>query len=317
MDNEAQKPPVVVIAGPTASGKTSLSIRLAERFDGEIISADAMAVYRRMDVGTAKPTAGEQARVPHHLVDVVEPDEPFDAARFSRLAREAAAKIHARGKKVFVAGGTGLYIRAFLYGLFAPGKSDPTLRNRLRAEAEALGAPALHARLARVDPAAAGRIHQNDAVRIVRALEVATLAEAPISRLQEEHGFSQSPYRHLSLCLAPEREDLYARINRRTDLMLEQGLVEEVETLLQQGYDPTSKPFQSIGYKEVVRYLAGGLGFEEMRKEIAKQTRRFAKRQLTWFKKEPGMQWVRPDQEGEIFRLVEDFLGAGAAPAGE
>ncbi|MBU2489762.1 MAG: tRNA (adenosine(37)-N6)-dimethylallyltransferase MiaA [Proteobacteria bacterium] len=308
MKPEPEKTPVIVIAGPTASGKTGASLALAEALDGEIISADAMAVYRLMDVGTAKPTAGERARVPHHLIDVVRPDEPYDAARFAREAREVAAKILARGKRVFVVGGTGLYIRAFLSGLFSSGRSDPELRDRLRAEAESLGAPALHCRLVERDPAAAARIHENDAFRIVRALEVAELTQRPLSEFHEEHAFSDRPYLPLSFCLAPDREELYARINARTEVMMAAGLVEEVQGLLDMGFSPGLKSMQSIGYRQVVEFLQGQRDLAGTVEAIRQDTRRFAKRQFTWFRKEPGMQWIEPERAGDMEALIRRFL---------
>ena len=308
MEPEPDKPPVIVIAGPTASGKTGVSLPLAEAFHGEIISADAMAVYRGMDVGTAKPTAGERTRVPHHLLDVAGPDEPYDAARFAREAREAARGILARNRTVFVVGGTGLYIRAFLSGLFSQGGSDPKLRERLRAEAELHGAPALHRRLAGLDPAAAARIHQNDAFRVVRALEVAELAQRPLSELHEEHAFSDRPFRSLSFCLAPDREELYARVNARTEAMMAEGLVEEVRGLLEKGFSPNLKSLQSIGYRQVVELLQGKMDLARAVESIQTETRRLAKRQLTWFRKEPGMIWVPPDRTREIQSDIQRFL---------
>ena len=226
-----EKPSVIIISGPTCVGKTGVAITLAELLGGEIISADAMQVYRHMDIGTAKPTQQEQARVPHHLIDVADPDEPFSAARFKTAAEAVIGELHDKGRPAFVVGGTGLYIKALTQGLFKVQKENGALRERLRAEVKNLGSPALHRRLQDIDPVAAAGIHPNDAYRIIRALEILELTGKPISEHHRAHGFLDDPYRVLKIGLFLDREILYQRINRRVDRMLEAGFLKEVKGL--------------------------------------------------------------------------------------
>src|SRR5690606_22329319 len=245
------RPPVVVVAGPTAAGKTPAAIELAQRFGGEIVNADSVQVYRYLDIGTAKPTLAERARVPHHLLDVVTPDVPYNAGRYAREARAAAAAIHARGGVVFLTGGTGLYIRAFLEGLIDDGAARPGLREQLECEAQQAaraGDPhRLHRRLAERDPEAARRIHPNDVRRTVRALELALATGTPASRLRAAHGFADRPFRVLYLVLDPGREALDARIDARARAMIEGGLLQECRALRERGYGPELRPLQAIG----------------------------------------------------------------------
>jgi tRNA dimethylallyltransferase len=303
-----EKPRVIVVCGPTAAGKTTVGIALAQALNGEIVSADSMQVYRGMDIGTAKPTAAEQAAAPHHLIDVVEPDEAFDAARYAELGRAAIFALHRRGRLPVVVGGTGLYIKALLSGLFQAGGRDPEVRRRLRAEAEALGAAGLHARLAECDPVSASRLHANDTLRILRALEVFETTGRPISRLQDEHRFADSPFVALKIGLSLGREALYARIDRRVDVMLAAGLEEEVRGLLGKGYGPGLKPMQSIGYSHMAALVAGRLGRAECIRTLKRDTRRFAKRQLTWFRPDPGIHWSAPERGADLIRLSREFL---------
>lgn len=289
------KPKIVVLVGPTAAGKTSLAIHLAERFQAEVISADAVAVYRGFDIGSAKPTAPEVQQAPHHLIDVAEPEADFTAARFAELAHQAARGIMARGKKVIVAGGTGLYVRSMLGGLFQAPEVDPELRARLNAEAEA-DPEGIHRRLAGIDPQAAERLHPRDRVRVVRALEVYFQTGRTITALQEEHRFRDRPYNPLKLGIRIEPEVLYQRIDQRTSLMFDQGLVQEVEGLLAAGIPPTAKPMLSIGYKQVVSLLAGDMDRDQAREAIAHETRRLAKRQMTWFRAEKDLVWLDYDR---------------------
>jgi tRNA dimethylallyltransferase len=307
---ESGKPSVIVICGPTAVGKTAAGIELARALGGEIISADSMQVYRHMDIGTAKPTAAEQAAVRHHLIDIVDPDEPFDAATYAALGRRTVMELSRRGRTPVVVGGTGLYIKALLSGLFRSDARDPAVRQRLRAEAESLGPAALHARLAQCDPQTAARLHPNDAVRTLRALEVYEVTGRPISELQQEHRFADTPFRSLTIGLSVEREALYRRIDRRVEAMLAAGLEAEVRTLLSKGYGPGLRPMQSIGYSHVAAFIAGAISREECRRTLQRDTRRFAKRQLTWFRAYPDTAWVSPEQPREIKRLAEAFLRA-------
>jgi tRNA dimethylallyltransferase len=302
------KPAVIVICGPTAVGKTAAGIEVARAVGGEIISADSMQVYRHMDIGTAKPTAAEQAAVRHHLIDIVDPDEPFDAAAYAALGRRAAAEVGRRGRTPVVVGGTGLYIKALLRGLFRSDARDPAVRSRLRAEAESMGPAALHARLERCDPQTAARLHPNDAVRILRALEVFEVTGRPISELQQEHRFADTPFRALMIGLALEREALYRRIDRRVEAMAAAGLEEEVRRLLAMGYEPELRPMQSIGYSHMAALIAGAVSREECLRTLQRDTRRFAKRQMTWFRAYPDIVWRSPEQSREIIKLAEAFL---------
>ncbi|NJC87377.1 MAG: tRNA (adenosine(37)-N6)-dimethylallyltransferase MiaA [Desulfuromonas sp.] len=301
-------PPLTVLCGPTAAGKTAAALALAEHFDLEVVSADSRQVYRLMDVGTAKPSSEERARVPHHLLDVVWPDEPFDVARFVALATEAIDGILARGRLPLLVGGTGLYVRALTEGLAEAPGADPLLRRRLEAQAEAEGNAALHRRLAAVDPAAAGQLHPNDRVRIVRALEVFELTGRPLSSWQQAHGFRARNYRLLKIALSPPRSELYRRIDDRAAAMLQGGLVEEAERLLQAGYDPRLKALQTIGYREAIRLLEGKVSREAALVELQQATRRYAKRQLTWFRADSEMIWVDSAKDSDkIQTLMAQF----------
>lgn len=301
-------PALVIICGPTAVGKTALALDLAEQFQGEIVSADSRQVYRLMDVGTAKPTVAEQQRIRHHLLDVANPDEAFHAARYIELAEAALEDIACRGKRAFLVGGTGLYIRALTEGLLdAPG-ADPELRRQLHARAEREGSAALHAELAKVDPESAQRLHNNDLIRIVRALEVFHQSGQPLSRLQDEHGFRSARYRTLKLGLTCERELLYERIDSRAALMFEQGLIEEAERLLSAGYDPELKILKTIGYRQAFAFLRGEMSRDEALEDLQRATRRYAKQQLTWFRKDKSIIWLESSADFvKIQKLIEDF----------
>ncbi len=293
-----------VLAGPTASGKTHFALELAERHGLEIISADSRQIYRGLDIGTAKPTAEEQARVRHHVIDVCEPAETYDLARHIADAEAALADILSRGKRPLLVGGTGLYIRGFTEGIFEESSQDPEVRAQLKSRAAAEGAPALHAELARADPEAAERIHPNDAVRIVRALEVLAVTGSPISALQRASRGEKPRHPRRLVVLDVEPATLDQRIARRTRAMFEGGLMEEVERLLSRGVDPEAPGLQAIGYPQAIAALRGELGRDEAISEVATQTRRYAKRQRTWFRSEREAQWLNPASRSE-----EDFLG--------
>lgn len=298
----------MIICGPTAVGKTGAALELAERLDGEVVSADSRQVYRLMDIGTAKPTAAEQQRVRHHLIDVAWPDEPFNASHFKHLAGEAIVDILRRGKAPLLVGGTGLYIRALTDGLLEAPGSDAALRARLHALAEEQGNEALHASLSRVDPEAAQRLHPNDLVRIVRALEVFELTGRPLTAFHREHGFRSQPYRTLKIGLNLERDTLYRRIDLRAEAMFAGGLVEEAQALLDAGYDPGLKTLQTIGYRQAFALLRGIISHEEAVEDLKRVTRRYAKQQLTWFRRDAGIFWV--DSSGDfvtIQELIEQF----------
>jgi tRNA dimethylallyltransferase len=308
-------PRIIVVCGPTAAGKTGVAIQLARHLGGEIINADSMQVYRFMDIGTAKPTAAEQTLARHHLVDVVDPDEPFDAACFARLGRRAVADIATRGGVPIVAGGTGLYIKALLCGLAAEAPSDPDLRGRLMAERDAQGAPALHRRLALVDPVTAARVHPNDAVRIVRALEVYGASGRPLSAHHGEHRFADTPYTAFKIGLEVERPFLYARIDKRVEFMMAQGLEAEVRGLRDRGYTSQLKPMQSLGYRHVCAYLEGHASLQEAVVTLKRDTRRFAKRQFTWFRADPEIRWTAPEELTGLLPRIEGFLGGTPDPS--
>ncbi len=302
-------PRVVALVGPTASGKTELGIALAERFGAEIVNADSRQVYRRLDIGSAKPTPAQRARVRHHLIDVAEPNEHFDCARYRELASAAIADIDARGKRVLVVGGTGLYVKVLLRGVFEGPHRHPLLRAALEQEEhEAPGS--LHRRLSAVDPATAARLHRNDRSRLIRALEVYELTGKPISVWQDEHRFQQRQFDNLSLALELPRPELYARIDARCDEMLAGGLIEEVRQLLADGIATNAEAMHSPGYREVAEYLLGNGDLASTRRRMAQATRRLAKRQLTWFRGDPETHWCAPDL-AELERRVEPFWTHG------
>ena len=307
-DNSDTRPTLTIICGPTAVGKTELTLALAERFDGEIISADSRQVYRLMDIGTAKPTKDDQQQVRHHLIDVVWPSEEFNAARFITLAEAAIQSVRQRNKRPFLAGGTGLYIKALTEGLLdAPG-ADPELRKRLHGRAEQEGSEVLHAELAEVDPESAARLHTNDLVRIVRALEVFSQSGRPLSALQDEHGFKSGNYRTLKIGLTCARETLYERIDQRSEAMFRQGLLEEAEQILQAGYDPDLKIFKTIGYRQAFALLRGEMSRAEAIDDLKRSTKRYAKQQITWFRKDKSIIWLESSSDFvTIQKLFEDF----------
>jgi tRNA dimethylallyltransferase len=303
---------VLVICGPTASGKSELALRLAEKLDAEIVNADSMQVYRGMDIGTAKPTAEERTRRAHHLIDITDPDQPFSAADFAATADAAISDISSRGKRSIVVGGTGLYIRALLKGLVdSPGGTDQ-FRQGLHEEAILTGSRSLLERLRLVDPDLAAQLHPNNLVRIIRALEVHHLTGVPLSRHQQAHGFSEERYRSLQIGIRSERSALYDRIDDRVDRMLEIGLLSEVQGLLAVGYDPGLKSMRSIGYKEAVAYLSGEYSLDEARRLIKRNTRHYAKRQLTWFNADRDILWLEyPEKFDTILKHAIEFFEQG------
>lgn len=311
----ATEPPLLAIVGPTAVGKTAVGVALTQRLNGEIVSADAVAVYRGLNIGAAKPDASERARARFHLVDVAEPDEDFNVADFERLANAAIADIRARGRVPSLVGGTGLYVRAVTAILDLPHVPPrPDLRARLDAEAQENGTLALHARLAAVDPAAANKISSNDQRRIVRALEVFEATGRPLSSFHTPegvHGRARPNTVVFGLMMEP-REALYERIERRVDAMLAAGFVEEVRGLLQAGYGPNLKAMQSLGYRHLCAYLAGKTTLENAVTELKRDTRRYAKRQLAWFRGDARVVWLSvgektlPEQVAETIRARLD-----------
>jgi len=301
--------PILVITGQTAGGKERLAVAVAEAVGGEIVSADSMKVYRGMDIGTAKATADLRRSVPHHLLDVADPCETFSTALWVRMADAALADIHARGRTPIVSGGTPLYLKALLEGMFEGPAADAAIRDRLKSEAELRGTPELHERLAKIDPAAAARIHPNDLRRIVRALEIWELTGTPISELQSQWGSRRPRYRPLVVALRRDREDLTRRIQDRVARMIDAGLVEEVRSLVARPGGLARGPRQAVGYAEVLEFLDGRATWEETVAAIVAHTRQFARRQTTWISRFEGVVWldVAPEIASESLapRVVE------------
>jgi len=283
-------PLLVAVLGPTASGKTSLALALARYFGGEIVSCDSVAMYRDFEIGTAKPTRAERAEIPHHLIDVVDPLVDVTAGEYARLARRAVAEIASRGRLPIVSGGTGLYLRAMLEGLFAGPERSEDLRERLRERAEKRGPDYLHRILRRLDPVSAGRIHENDVPKVVRAIEVTLAARRPMTELWQEGREPLTGFRILRFGLNPEREALYSRINVRAQMMFDEGLVSETEKLLAK-YGEAARPLSSLGYKQAVQFLRGECDRESAVRAAQQAHRNYAKRQMTWFRREPEVRW--------------------------
>jgi tRNA dimethylallyltransferase len=284
-------PLLVVVLGPTASGKTALSLALARRFHGEIVNCDSVAMYRDFEIGTAKPTLAERAQVRHHLVDFVDPLSDVTAGEYTRLARHALREIAGRNQLPIVSGGTGLYLRALLQGLFVGPQRSEALRERLRDRAAQRGGEYLHRVLRRLDPAAAKRIHANDIPKTIRAIEVCLGARRPMSELWQDGREPLSGFRILRLGLIAEREALYARINERAARMFDEGLIAETEALLAK-YGPEARPLASLGYKQALQFLRGELDRESALRAAQQAHRNYAKRQITWFRREPEVRWL-------------------------
>jgi tRNA dimethylallyltransferase len=287
------EPLLAIVLGPTASGKTALSRALAERFDGEIVNFDSVAMYREFDIGTAKPTAAERGRTPHHLLDSIAPTSHVTAGEYSRQARQVLTEIKARGHLPILVGGTGLYLRALLEGLFpGPGRSEE-LRERLRERAESRGSSYLHRILRRLDRVAAEKIHANDTPKLIRAIEVCLASRRKMTELWQQHG--RDPlrgFRILRLGLDPDRQSLYDRINHRAQQMFEAGLIEETQRLVET-YGDAAGPLSSLGYKQAVQLLRGELTREQALQAVQQAHRNYAKRQMTWFRREPQVHWLR------------------------
>lgn len=290
--SKERKQPLLVLVGPTAVGKTQLSLDLAKAWNAEIISGDSMQVYKEMDIGTAKLPLAERQGIVHHLIDICEPEEAYSVADFQQHCREAIAAISARGKLPFIVGGTGLYVESVCYGFeFSENGSDPAFREEQQRYAEEHGPDALHARLAEVDPRSAGRLHPNDQRRIIRALEIYHLSGETMSA-QLERQKKESPYELCIVGLTMDRKVLYSRIEQRIDQMLEDGLVEEVRGLLDRGVTTDCIAMQGLGYKEIVMYLRGECTLEAAVELLKRDTRRFAKRQLSWFRHMKDIEWI-------------------------
>lgn len=307
--------PVVALVGPTAVGKSAVGLRVAQALGTEVLAADSRQVYRGMDIGTDKPTPEERRAVPHRLIDLVDPDQPFNVGCYRRHAESEIARLHQQGKLPLIVGGTGLYVRGLLRGLCEAPPADWTLRARLEEEARSHGAESLYRKLADADPVAAQRLHPHDQVKIIRALEVHTHMSRTISGIHGAHRFAESPYAALMVGLLRERGELYRRIEERVESMLARGLREETHRLLDRGYSPHLNAMSGVGYKQMTGYLLGNYGHEEAVRLLKRDTRRFAKRQLTWFRAEPAIHWVMIGSEEtmeqvatRVLALVHDFL---------
>ncbi len=316
--------PLVVLLGPTAVGKSRVGIAVAKALGTDVLTADSRQVFRGMDIGMDKPTEAERQGVPHRLIDLVEPDQPFNVGLFRRAAMAEIERLYQAGKLPFVVGGTGLYVRALVRGLWDGPSADWELRRALVREAEERGPEHLYRELQRVDPASAERLHPRDEAKIIRALEVYRLSGRPLSEAHRAHGFAEAAFRPLLIGLARDREALYRRINARVDEQLAKGLLDETKRLLGRGYSRELGSMKGLGYRQLSGYLAGDYGFDEAVRRLKRDTRHFAKRQLTWFRKEPGIVWldVRDDEPvdttaNRVCASIEAFLrelGGGAEP---
>jgi tRNA dimethylallyltransferase len=305
-------PRIIVVCGPTGVGKTRFAIEAAGYFKGEIVGADSMQIYRHMDIGTAKPTPEERAAVTHHMVDIIDPDQPFDAAAYSRQAHNAVQKLLKRGILPFIVGGTGLYIKSLVYGLFDSPVFDPDIREALQDRAAREGSGVLHDELARKDPEAGERIHINDRLRIIRALEVLAATGRSITDHQQRHGFMKPRYHALFIGLTLPRDELYERINRRVDIMISEGMKDEVDRLLASGVDASLKSMQALGYRHMADYLQGRLSWEDAVRTLKRDHRRYAKRQLTWFGAMEQVHWLSPGDHQAGRQLIEKFVNGCA-----
>lgn len=304
------KIPLIVVAGPTASGKTGLAIDIAKYVGGEIVSADSMQIYKYMNIGSAKPTQEERAKAVHHMIDFLEPDAEFSVADYTEMAHKVIADIYERGKIPIMAGGTGLYINSVVNDVtFGEMDTDYELRESLRKTAEEKGSEYLLHMLSEFDEVSAKRLHPNNLRRIIRAIEFYKITGKPISEHQEETKKTQSRYNPLMLCVNWDREELYDRINRRVDMMMDEGLLDEVKRLMDMGYTKDLNSMQGIGYKEVIDYFDGKASLEETVEIIKQSSRRYAKRQLTWFRRDERIHYVsseNPFEEAKL--LIDDFL---------
>ena len=304
------KKPLIILTGPTAVGKTALSIKLAKAINGAIISADSMQVYRGMDIGSAKITPEEMEGVPHYLIDVLDPNEEFHVVRFQEMAKAAMEAIYANGQIPIVTGGTGFYIQAILNDIdFTSQDEDTAFREKLEYLADQQGNQILHDMLKEVDPVSAEKIHANNRKRVIRALEFYEKTKTPISEHNEAEAAKESPYAFCYFVLNDDRDKVYERIEKRIDLMLEAGLVEEVKTLQDKGYHKSMVSMQGLGYKEILSYLDGEMSLEEAIYILKRDTRHFAKRQLTWFRREKDVIWIqKPDFSYDDDKILDFML---------
>lgn len=306
---------IILLAGPTGVGKTAVSLDLAERLQTEVVNADSMQIYRYLDIGTAKPTREERERVRHHLLDIADPDENFDAARYLDVARPVIDAIQDQGKVPLVVGGTGLYMKVLTRGICEAAPADAAIRRQLLQELATRGLPQLHLELSEVDPVLAGKIHPNDRQRIIRALEVYRLTQTPLSRWQIQHRFQNACYRAIKIFLFRDRQEMYERINRRVHGMMDQGFLDEVKQLLDMGYSPALKSLQSLGYKQLIQHLAGWCSLDDALQETMRATRHYAKRQMTWFRGDSEFFWLHADDGRELDDFIQRAMQKLAPPS--
>jgi tRNA dimethylallyltransferase len=314
-ETQVRLKPIVVIVGPTAVGKSRVAVEVAKAFETEVLTADSRQVYRGMDVGTDKPLPEERQGVPHRLIDLVNPNESFNTGLYRRQAIDEIERLHRGCRLPLVVGGTGLYVRTLLKGLCEAPPADPLVRAALRQEAKGQGHDRLYAQLVVVDPVAAARLHPRDESKVIRALEVYRLSGRRMSEFQQEHGFAERPFSALIIGLNRDRNALYRRIEERIDWQLAHGLIEETKQLLAQGYQRDSAAMKGLGYRHVAEHLAGEYDVAEMVRRFKLDTRHFSKRQMTWFRKEPGIQWLTVEESESaqhtaelVARQVERFL---------
>jgi len=307
---KSDKPRLLVVLGPTASGKSKLGMDIAEALRSEIVSADSLQLYRHLDIGTAKPSREELGIVPHRMIDIIDPDEEFNAGKFRAEARKVIAELHGSGKGIILVGGTYLYVKVLLSGLIEDLPADPEIRNSLKKLRSELGTGYVYERLKSLDPESAARIHPNDYVRAERALEVFYLTGEKMSHLQSLHEFGGKEFEYVKIGIRVEREELRKRIDLRVDRMMEEGLVGEVRGLRRMGYGHELKPMQSIGYKEINRYIDGEIGLEEAVGLIKRDTKRFAKRQMTWLRRDKEIVWFElPVDYEKVLDTARVFFG--------
>ncbi len=300
--------PLVVLLGPTAVGKSRIAIQVAKRLDTDVLAADSRQVYRGMDIGTDKPTAEERQAVPHRLIDLVVPSEPFNAGWYRRVAMVEIERLYSVGRLPFVVGGTGLYIRTLVKGLCPAPQADPLVRADLKKLRDDRGRDGLYTELMRVDPETAARLHPNDESKVMRAVEVYRLSGRPLSIMQAEHGFHETPFSALLIGLERRKDTLYRRIEERIDWQLTHGMVEETRLLLGQGYGRELGSMKGLGYRQVGAYLANECDYDEMVRLFKRDTRRFAKRQMTWFRSEAGVAWLSIEDNEPYERTVERVI---------
>ena len=307
-DYDISRKPVIVLVGPTAVGKSCVGLEVAKVLGTEILTADSTQVYRGMDIGTDKPSQAECQEVPHHLIDLVNPDEPFNVGEYRRYAVAEIYRLHNERRIPLVVGGTGLYVRALLHGLWSGPPVDWALRGQLEQEAQEQGLAALYHELAEVDPLIARRVHPNDSTKMLRALEIYRQTGLPASQVHQEHGFQEQPFFALVLGLTMDREALYRRIESRVHVEIDNGLVEETRRLLAKGYSRNLTSMKSLGYRQMAGFLEGEYGFEEAVRQLKRDTRHFAKRQMTWFRKEPNIEWLEISHNESMATIINRVL---------